>query len=84
MIQVTWDIGLAMTAQSWADNCVFNHDCFNCRSLVNNASLIVGQNAYASFGASFGQTFWSSVVQMWNSESKNFQYGVGPTTGTSI
>ncbi|KAF8764820.1 CRISP/Allergen/PR-1 like protein [Argiope bruennichi] len=38
---VVWDEQLAAVAQKWAENCDFNHDCGECRTVENFA---VGQN----------------------------------------
>lgn len=55
MREIFWDNGLSHLAQRWAEYCVFDHDCFNCRTLLNNQSVIVGQNAYALFGGKFNK-----------------------------
>ncbi|XP_055937469.1 CRISP/Allergen/PR-1-like [Argiope bruennichi] len=41
MLQMVWDDQLAAVAQKWAENCDFNHDCGECRTVENFA---VGQN----------------------------------------
>ncbi len=41
MRALTWDTGLARLAQRWAENCIFTHDCFYCRRLVNNQTVPV-------------------------------------------
>ncbi|CAL1261191.1 unnamed protein product [Larinioides sclopetarius] len=41
MMQMVWDDKLAAIAQKWADNCVYQHDCNDCRSVDD---FSVGQN----------------------------------------
>ncbi|GFX04268.1 hypothetical protein TNCV_3974171 [Trichonephila clavipes] len=41
MLQMVWDNELAAVAQKWADNCVYEHDCNECRAVAN---FPVGQN----------------------------------------
>ena len=80
MPRIVWDSRLARVAQSRANQCIFAHDCGNCRRLLNNATIYVGQNAYAQGGGSFD---WSSPVQAWLGEKKFFAYGSssGSSTG---
>ena len=75
---VLWDLGLASSAQKWAEYTVPNlaSDCSNCRKLVNNRSINVGQNTYILDGASYDQnSFWSTVIGSWSNQSSNFLYG---------
>jgi hypothetical protein len=46
---VSWDFDVARLAQRKAETCVLAHDCFNCRRLVNNNTITIGQNAFAMF-----------------------------------
>ena len=72
---ISWDIGLSRLAQRRAENCQFAHDCANCRVLVNNRSISVGQNAYMAFFKPTNQvTFWTGVVKSWTDESVDFTY----------
>ncbi|XP_055939489.1 CRISP/Allergen/PR-1-like [Argiope bruennichi] len=41
MLQMVWDDELAAIAQKWADNCVYQHDCNDCRAVEDYP---VGQN----------------------------------------
>ncbi|GFY68118.1 hypothetical protein TNIN_396891 [Trichonephila inaurata madagascariensis] len=41
MLEMVWDDELAAVAQKWADNCVYEHDCNECRAVAN---FPVGQN----------------------------------------
>jgi hypothetical protein len=49
--------------------------------LLNNQSVLVGQNAYASFGTIDPKNYWIDVVGLWKEEKKNFKFGVGALTG---
>ena len=57
---LVWDFGLARLAQRRADTCLFAHDCYSCRKLVNNRTITVGQNAYSSYG--YSQLIWSWLI----------------------
>ncbi|GFX04243.1 hypothetical protein TNCV_3973921 [Trichonephila clavipes] len=46
MLQMVWDKELATIAQKWADNCLFDHDCIQCREVAN---FPVGQNLGEAF-----------------------------------
>ena len=80
MASITWDTRLARIAQSRSDMCIFSHDCGNCRKILNNGTVYVGQNAFMQSG---GQFNWSSAVQAWLNEIQYFVYGSpsGSSTG---
>ncbi|GFS57204.1 hypothetical protein TNIN_218201, partial [Trichonephila inaurata madagascariensis] len=46
MLQMVWDTELATIAQKWADNCLLDHDCNQCREV---ADFPVGQNLGKEF-----------------------------------
>ena len=39
MMELEWDEELAMVAQRLADQCVFSHDCAECRSVARFRSV---------------------------------------------
>ena len=81
MRTVYWDIGLARNAQKWVEylaaNRLFQHDCNQCRLLLNNQSIIVGQNLFAVTDLAYDATvLWKwSILGAWFGEKKNFIYG---------
>ena len=81
MPQLIWNFGLSRVAQSWSDNCIFEHDCNDCRNLLNNQTIVVGQNAFEQIGGNYGSSFWTTVFNAWYNEKEYFVYGEGSTTG---
>ena len=81
MVQLTWDYGLALNAQNWAQSCIYGYDCNNCRSLVNNATVSVGQIGATSRGGKYDSKYWSYVINSWAREFSNFEYGRGSRRG---
>ena len=73
---VTWDNALGRLAQRRAETCIFAHDCADCRKLLNNQTVDVGQNAYYSFNINYNSnTFWQNSIAAWGSEQKLFTFG---------
>ena len=67
MIELVWDEELASVAQRHADQCVFSHDCADCRQVQR---FRVGQNLYQSFNTrpgDLGQE-WTAAVDSWYRE----------------
>ena len=73
---VTWNFALARLAQRWAETALIDHDCLNCRQLLNNRSLTIGQNGFFGFGMKYNaSTFWQNVIKSWENEKNDFLYG---------
>ena len=49
---LAWDDNLGRLAQRRAETCQMVHDCYNCRTPLNQRTIMVGQNAYSSSGIS--------------------------------
>ena len=88
MRAVYWDFNLARMAQKWVEYLalkrLFQHDCNECRLLVNNQSISVGQNLFAVEGLAYDPTvIWQWSIGVWYNEKKNFLYGsaTGSITG---
>ena len=67
MMELVWDEELASVAQRLADQCVFSHDCGDCRQVER---FRVGQNLYQSFNSrpgDLGQE-WIQAVDSWYRE----------------
>ena len=67
MMELVWDEELATVAQRLADQCVFSHDCSDCRQVER---FRVGQNLYQSFNTrpgDLGQE-WTNAVDSWYRE----------------
>ena len=79
MSKIIWDFRLARIAQKSSDQCTFGEDCNDCRTLLNNRTIYVGQNSFAQF--SYGAFSWETAINSWLNEKKNFLYGVGSITG---
>ncbi len=45
-----WDNRLARIAKSRANQCIFSHDCTNCRTALNIRTNTNGQNIYMQTG----------------------------------
>ena len=64
---------------------MFQHDCNECRQLVNNQSISVGQNLFAITGLSYNSVvLWQwAILGAWFGEKRNFLYGAasGSITG---
>ena len=68
MLQMVWDNELAAVAQKHAIQCVFEHDCSNCRRVQNYG---VGQNLaleQVSIGRSIPDPDWPAAIKMWYDE----------------
>jgi hypothetical protein len=89
MRQVYWDISLASLAQVWVEYLAatktFDHDCNSCRLLLNNQSILIGQNLFAVEYLDYDVvTVWDwAILKGWYNEKPNFLYGApyGSTTG---
>uniref|UniRef100_A0A2I9LNV7 Cysteine-rich secretory protein n=1 Tax=Centruroides hentzi TaxID=88313 RepID=A0A2I9LNV7_9SCOR len=71
MLEMEWDDELAQIAQKLADQCVFKHDCDDCRKVEN---FDVGQNIYTSTITAVKppEPFWVDAVRSWYSEIYRF------------
>nr|W4VS53.1 RecName: Full=CRISP/Allergen/PR-1; Short=Cap-1; Flags: Precursor [Trittame loki] len=70
MMQLVWDDELASVAQKHADQCVFEHDCNDCRNVQNFG---VGQNLHLrTSSAKFSDITWAGAVNGWYDEVKDF------------
>ena len=79
MSSLRWDVRLARIAQSRSDQCIFAHDCANCRRVLNlGKSVYVGQNAFSQSGGSFD---WTGAINAFLSELQYFSYGGSNSQG---
>jgi len=67
MIEMTWDEELARVAQTHADQCVFDHDCSDCRRV---ARFKVGQNLYTQSQSHRKnlELDWGNAIKEWYNE----------------
>ena len=72
MPAVSWDFRVARIAQSRSDQCIFAHDCGDCRRMLNYPSYYIGQNAFAQSGGSFD---WTGALNAFLSEKQYYSYG---------
>ena len=56
---LAWDDNLGRLAQRRAETCQMVHDCYNCRTPLNQRTITVGQNAYSSSG--YASLDWSRI-----------------------
>ncbi|GFU19397.1 hypothetical protein NPIL_532201 [Nephila pilipes] len=87
MMQMVWDDELAAIAQKWANHCVYEHDCGDCRSVAN---FPVGQNiayqdticdskqCFKNIEASDLQPDWPSVLKDFYDEIDDFDNKLVP------
>nr|XP_022909329.1 venom allergen 5-like [Onthophagus taurus] len=66
-----WDSDLAEEAQSWADNCVFQHND------VYDSRFPVGQNLYMSQSTSSSGPDWEAAIDDLYDEHRLYSYGEG-------
>ncbi|XP_067951104.1 cysteine-rich venom protein Mr30-like [Watersipora subatra] len=71
MQKMYWDEELAMIAQKWASNCIWDHDGSSKRSVPGKYS--VGQNLAR------GHRGWGAVIRHWQSEVSYLSFGKGKT-----
>ncbi|XP_045131762.1 CRISP/Allergen/PR-1-like [Portunus trituberculatus] len=64
-----WDEELATVAQRHADQCVFEHDCNECRKVER---FSVGQNIYMTMASFKDKSDWSGAVTAWYDEVAQF------------
>ncbi|XP_071550655.1 uncharacterized protein [Panulirus ornatus] len=65
-----WDDELARVAQGHADQCLFKHDCPDCRRV---SRFGVGQNLFISFQSNFDTSVqWERAIQAWYNEVADF------------
>ena len=69
MMELRWDDELASVAQGHADNCLFVHDCSDCRKIPR---FRVGQNIYRAKDYRFESPQWRQVIDSWFSEINLF------------
>ena len=69
MMELRWDEELAEVAQGHADNCVFVHDCRDCRRVPR---FRVGQNIYRAKDYKYEAPQWRAVIQSWWDEISLF------------
>ena len=85
MLEVHWDEELAQVAQRLADQCVFDHDCSECRRV---GRFSVGQNLYQAFTTRTEErTDWVGAIDSWFNEiellpiSSVSSFTFSPSTG---
>ncbi|XP_045601928.2 uncharacterized protein [Procambarus clarkii] len=70
MMLMEWDAELAVVAQRHADQCVFDHECADCRRV---SRFGVGQNLFISFQSNFdARVQWSRAIKSWYDEVADF------------
>ncbi|XP_075893876.1 cysteine-rich venom protein tigrin-like [Nelusetta ayraudi] len=74
MLEMRWNDEAAANAQSWADGCSLKHSHSAQRRISTSGC---GENLYMASG----KNSWSSAIQMWYDEVKDFKYGVGSFNG---
>ncbi|XP_064087317.1 CRISP/Allergen/PR-1-like [Macrobrachium nipponense] len=69
-----WDDELALVAQSHADQCIFEHECSDCRRV---SRFGVGQNLFISFQSNFDTRIqWGRAIKAWYDEVAEFDPNV--------
>ncbi|ROT65933.1 hypothetical protein C7M84_016089 [Penaeus vannamei] len=65
-----WDDELALVAQGHADQCIFEHECSDCRRV---SRFGVGQNLFISFQSNFDTRIqWGRAIKAWYDEVAEF------------
>ncbi|XP_049621183.1 cysteine-rich secretory protein 3-like [Suncus etruscus] len=73
MVKMSWDHEAMKTAQNWANKCIWKHSP---RELRRTSTSSCGENLFKSSNA----VTWTTVINSWNNEKKDFKHGVGPRT----
>ncbi|XP_021108243.1 cysteine-rich secretory protein 3-like isoform X2 [Heterocephalus glaber] len=76
MLKMEWSRAAAKKAQAWADQCQYRHSRKEDRKL----NVGCGENLFMS-SAPFS---WSSAIQGWYDERRNFIFNVGPKTPDAV
>ncbi|XP_054480161.1 cysteine-rich venom protein TEL1-like [Anoplopoma fimbria] len=74
MLEMSWSSEAAVNAQKWANTCSMNHSPGSARVISTSGC---GENLYMSSQ----EDSWSSAIQSWYDEVKDWRYGVGSTNG---
>ncbi|XP_035225475.1 CRISP/Allergen/PR-1-like [Stegodyphus dumicola] len=70
MFEMAWDDELASIAQKWAEQCIYDHDCDECRQVDR---FDVGQNLYRAGNSDKPTTHdWDKMVKKWYDEVSIF------------
>ena len=65
MSMLAWDDALGRLAQRRAETCNIVHDCTNCRTPLNQRSILAGQNAlYASTWFGSQTPDWGNLISI--------------------
>ncbi|XP_005377985.1 PREDICTED: cysteine-rich secretory protein 3-like [Chinchilla lanigera] len=76
MLKMEWCRVAAQKAQDWADRCQYRHSGSEHRKL----NVSCGENLFRS-STPFS---WSSAIQLWYDESKDFTFNVGPKRPSAV
>nr|XP_056712788.1 serotriflin-like [Euleptes europaea] len=78
MLKMEWNGTAAKNAQSWANECNYNHSPVSRRTIEND--LLCGENLfYSSVPKS-----WSEAIQAWFDEKEDYVFGEGPKPENAI
>ncbi|NXO48887.1 CRIS2 protein, partial [Aramus guarauna] len=76
MMRMEWSHPAAKNAENWANKCTSSHSPANMR----RTTVQCGENLFMS-SAPFS---WSSAIEAWYNEEKDFQYGTGAKTKNAV
>ncbi|XP_042359867.1 cysteine-rich venom protein TEL1-like [Plectropomus leopardus] len=74
MMEMSWSSEAAANAQRWANKCTMSHSPDSSRNIRSSGC---GENLYMSSN----RKSWSTAIQKWYNEVKDWRYGVGSTNG---
>ncbi|XP_034555832.1 cysteine-rich secretory protein 2-like [Notolabrus celidotus] len=77
MLKISWSSEAAANAQKWANTCSIKHSSAGQRKISTSGC---GENLFLSTH----KNSWSSAIQSWYDEVKDWQYGVGPIHGKEV
>jgi hypothetical protein len=81
MLKMYWNDQIAAKAQSWANNCKFQHSTQTYRTL---SAYTVGENLYESMSSLNYQTIdWTRAINSWWNEIKDYEGNVAKFQSTS-
>uniref|UniRef100_A0A3B5B846 Serotriflin-like n=1 Tax=Stegastes partitus TaxID=144197 RepID=A0A3B5B846_9TELE len=73
MKKMSWNNEAAANAQKWANTCSMQHSPASSRQITSGC----GENLYMSSS----KNTWTSAIQRWYDEVKDWRYGVGSVNG---